>query len=324
MVFYIYCHEDPSKHKDIVNSVVFFKIMFLSPGDNGPYTDSPQDLATEPEDIGQDIVFVTTSSQEDVSKSEAMTDGVAQTTNPIKQGTVDAHTVTISQLTADIPQTATPLSDHQELMSTNDTWELVKKANYPESYQPVPEEDPDTDHEESYIISSPSPNTDNVVTVGYYSIIPITDVTDPESGEPTEHHISMTENPDVPVSNATSGADEVHQEWDLPVLQKDHTPYVPEENASVTELVYVSTSYDASEQPEEASTGTIEEISVAMTSLHTEVTDVLATSPMPAFAFDKSTADDSPDEEQEHSVTVDLDTTAITKVVTKSNLDSSK
>ncbi|XP_031601762.1 brevican core protein isoform X1 [Oreochromis aureus] len=291
--------------------------------DNGPYTDSPQDLATEPEDIGQDIVFVTTSTQEDVSKSEATTDGVAQTTNPIKQGTVEAHTVTISQLTADIPQTVTPLSDHQEHMSTNDTWELVKKADYPESYQPAPEEDPGTDHEESYIVSSPSPNTDNVVTVGYYSIIPITDVTDPESGEPTEHHISMTENPDVPVSNATSGADEVHQEWHLPVLRKDHTPYVPEENTSVTELVYVSTSYDASEQPEEASTGTIEEISVAMSSLHTEVTDVHATSPMPAFAFENSTADDSLDGEQEHSVTVDLDTTAITEVVTKSNLDSS-
>uniref|UniRef100_A0A3Q0RD90 Brevican n=1 Tax=Amphilophus citrinellus TaxID=61819 RepID=A0A3Q0RD90_AMPCI len=217
--------------------------------DNGPYTDSPQDLATEPEDIGQDIVFVTTTAQEEVSMNEATSDRVeevqlAQTINPTKHVAVDAHSVTVSQFTVDLPQTVTLPPDHREHMPTSDTWEPVKKVNLPESYQPGPEEDPDTDNKDSSVLPSPSPI---MVTAGYYTSIPTTDVINPENGEPTENHISATENPvqsTVLVGYATSGADDLHQESDFPVLQKDHTPYVHLEKVAVTELVYMSTSSD--------------------------------------------------------------------------------
>ncbi|XP_030606810.1 brevican core protein [Archocentrus centrarchus] len=294
--------------------------------DNGPYTDSPQDLATEPEDIGQDIVFVTTTAQEEVSMNEATSDRVeevqlAQTMNPTKHVAVDAHSVTVSQFTVDLPQTVTLPPDHREHMPTSDTWEPVKKVNLPESYQPGPEEDPDTDNKDSSVLPSPSPI---MVTAGYYTSIPTTDVINPENGEPTEHHISATENPvqsTVLVGYATSGADDLHQESDFPVLQKDHTPYVHLEKVAVTELVYMSTSSDVSGQPEEASTDASEEISMMKTSFHTEIEDVHSITPWPPV--DNSTPDDSPDEEKQNSVTVDLDTSAKTEVVPKPNLGSS-
>lgn len=301
--------------------------MLLSPGDNGPYTDSPQDLATEPEDIGQDIVFVTTTPQEEVSMNEATTDGAEEvqpvyTTNPIKPVAVDAHSVTMSQFTVDLPQTVTPPSDHQEHMPTTDSGELIKKVYHPESYQPAPEEDPDPHDEESSVLPSPSAD---VVTVAYSEIIPTSDVINPEQGEPTGHHSSATESPlqsTVFVSLATPGADDLHQESDIPVLQEEHKSYVHSENVAVTEFVYATISSDVSGQPEEASTDTFEEMSVVKTSFPTEVEDVLSTTPWSPVS--NSSPDDSAHEEKYNSVTVDLDTSAITEVVPKPNLDSSK
>ncbi|KAG8009781.1 Brevican core protein, partial [Nibea albiflora] len=124
---------------------------------NGPHTESPQDsLTTEPEDIGQDIVFLTNSAEEEVSLSDVTTKGGeevlhAQTANPVEQGPVEAQSTTSGYdkeplLTAHIHQSVTPPPEHQEHSTTEDTEELIEKDSYPESYQPAPEENPDTDH----------------------------------------------------------------------------------------------------------------------------------------------------------------------------------
>lgn len=245
----------------------------------------------------------------------------AQTANPVKQDPVNAQSPTLGYdkeplLTVDLHQSVTPPSEHQEHLSTEDTRELVEKASYPDSYQPVPEESPDTDHEESHVLPTTSPTADSVVTAVEDSTLPTSDVTTSESGEPPEHHISETESLDTLAVNATSGADanelldsspEVPQEGDLPVLQEDHTPDVHLEHASETELVYSSTSYDVSGQPEEASAGTVEEISEVTTSPHTEETDVHSTTLLPSF--DNSTPENHPTEEEsgEESASPPLD-----------------
>ncbi|XP_075937238.1 brevican core protein [Anarhichas minor] len=248
--------------------------------DNAAYTESPQDfLATEPEDIGQDIVFSTNpAEEEEFIQSEATAkegDEVyhAQTANPVKREPVEAQPPTLRYdkeplLTTDLHQTVTPPSEHQEHVSTaEDTWEVIEKAIIPESHHPAPEENPD--HEESHALPTTSPKTDGVVTVDEDSTSPTTDSTSPESEEPSERHISVTESPDTPAVNATSGTDanellssspQVPQEGELPVSQEDHTPDVHLELSSEAELVYSSTSYGVSGQPEEASAGSVEEI----------------------------------------------------------------
>ncbi|XP_051263020.1 brevican core protein isoform X2 [Dicentrarchus labrax] len=321
--------------------------------DNGPYTESPQDfLATEQEDIGQDIVFLTNPAEEEFSLSEVTAKGSeevqhAHTANPVKQGPMEVQSPTLGYdkealLTVDLHQSVTPPSEHQEHLSTEDIWEVIKKVIYLESYQPASEENPDTDHEESHIPTT-SPKADAVVTVGEDSTLPTTDATTSENGETSEAHLSVTESLDMPGLNATSGPDsnellssspEVPQEGDLPVLQEDHTPDVHLEHASETELVYSSTSYDVSGQPEEASTGTVEEISALTTLPHTEEADVHSTTLLPSF--DSSTPENHPtgeesgegstnpvlDQETQDSVTqslVGMDTSATSELVPASD-----
>ncbi|XP_049902622.1 brevican core protein [Epinephelus moara] len=278
---------------------------------NGPYTESPQDfLATEPEDIGQDIVFLTNPAEEEVEEVEeegfslsevTAKEGEevqhAQTANPVKQGPVEAHSPTLGYEKVDVHQTVTPPAEHQ-------VHEVIEKASYPESYQPAPEENTDTDHEESHTLPTTHPTADGVVTVSENSTLPTTDATASESGEPSEHHISVTDSLDTPAVTATSGTDAnelfssspvAPQEGDLPVLQEDHTPDDHLELASEVELVYLSTSYDVSGQPEEASAGPVEEISAVTSSPHTEETDVHSTTLLPSF--DNSTPESLPTEE---------------------------
>ncbi|KAM6935616.1 brevican core protein [Lycodopsis pacificus] len=268
--------------------------------DNGAHTESPQDfLATEPEDIGQDIVFFThPAEEEEFIESEATAkegDQVhhAQTANPVKREPVEAQPPTLRYdkeplLTADLHKTVTPPPEHQE---HEDTWEVIEEAIIPESHQPAPEENPD--HEESPALPTASPKTDGVVTVDEDSTSPTTDATSPESEEPPQRHISVPESPATPAVNVTSGTDanellgsspQVPQEGELPVSQEDHTPDVHLELASEAERVYSSTSSGVSGQPEEASAGSVEETSAVTTSTHDEETDIhAATTSLPSF-----------------------------------------
>lgn len=226
---------------------------------------------------------------------------LAQTANPVKQGPVEAQSPTLGYdkeplLTVDLHQSVTPPSEHQGHKSTVDTLELIEKASYPESYQPAPEENPDEDHE-SHTLPTTSPKADGVLTVGEGSTLPTTDGTTSESEETSAHLISVTESLDTPgLSELLSSSPEVPQEGDLPVSQEDHTPDVHPDHASETELIYSSTSPDDSGQPEEASAGTVEEISALTASPHTEGADVHSTTPLPSF--DNSTPESHPTGEQ--------------------------
>uniref|UniRef100_A0A4W6D434 Brevican n=1 Tax=Lates calcarifer TaxID=8187 RepID=A0A4W6D434_LATCA len=210
------------------------------------------------EDIGQDIVFSTHPAQEELSLSEATEQGVeevqhAQTVRPVEL---------VPLFTGDLHQSVTPPSELQQLFSTEDTWEPVERASYPESYQPAPEENPTTDHEEHRLHSTASPEADGEVTKGEDWTLPTAT-------------LSETVTQDTAGVHATSGAgadellnisSEVHQEGERPVSPEDHTAEVQLEHATETELVYSSTSYDVSGQPEEASAGTAEEVSAVTTS----------------------------------------------------------
>uniref|UniRef100_A0A4W6D3G1 Brevican n=1 Tax=Lates calcarifer TaxID=8187 RepID=A0A4W6D3G1_LATCA len=190
--------------------------------------------------------------------SEATEQGVeevqhAQTVRPVEL---------VPLFTGDLHQSVTPPSELQQLFSTEDTWEPVERASYPESYQPAPEENPTTDHEEHRLHSTASPEADGEVTKGEDWTLPTAT-------------LSETVTQDTAGVHATSGAgadellnisSEVHQEGERPVSPEDHTAEVQLEHATETELVYSSTSYDVSGQPEEASAGTAEEVSAVTTS----------------------------------------------------------
>ncbi|KAM8735488.1 brevican core protein isoform 3-T3 [Acanthopagrus schlegelii] len=163
--------------------------------DNGPYTESPQEfLATEPEDIGQDI-FLTNPAEEEFSPTKVTAKWVeevqqAQTANPVKLGPVEAQSPTLGHdeemlETVDLHQSVTPPSE-----STEDIVEVIEKASYPESYQPAPEENPHTEPEENpHTEHEENPHTDHEENPH----------TEPEENPHTEHeenpHTEHEENP---------------------------------------------------------------------------------------------------------------------------------
>lgn len=231
-------------------------------------------------------------------------------------------------LMVDLHQSVTPLSEHQDVLSTDDALELIGKASYPESYQPAPKENLHTDHEESHLLATTSPKADSVETIGEGSTLPTTDATTAESGDTPEHPGSVTDSLHTPVLNATSesnanellsGAPVVPQEGDLPVLQEDHTPDVHLEHSSESELIQGRTFYDISGQPEKASAGTAEEIPVLTASPHTEEADVHSTTLVPSF--DNSTPQESGEESANPPLNEDAQTSVTQGLI---GLDTSK
>lgn len=275
------------------NLFCFFIVVFISPGDSGPYTETPQDaLATEPEDIGQDIVFQAT--QEDASLSEVAPEWREEMQHPQTAKPVNQH--------PEVPsQTSTPLSDHKETFSTIESWELIMKESYPDSYQP-PKETPNKDHQESLVLPTSSPKFDAVTNE---NTTPVTYITATETVIPTEGHTPETVSLDWLAVNVTSEGDveEIHhEENDLPVSQEDYTTAVSSGPFSVTESA-------VSVAPEENATHTAVQISAEKTSPQNEEVDVPSTSMFPAFA--ESSAEeisgegtsDAQEEEKKDSVT---------------------
>ena len=268
--------------------------MLFLPGDTGPYTQSTQDfLATEPEDLD----FLAHRAQEPVTldvRAEVNEElQRAHTVRPVKQLPVEAPAQTLCYdkeplLTVDLHQPVTPQPEPQQPAPTEDPWELVEKAGYPESYHPAPDQNPQTDHEDSPSSSSAV----GIVTTDEDSTLPPADRTVSVSGEPSETRTSENnqENQTLETQSvtATSGAvakellsnsTAVHQERERPLSQEDHTPYVHSEHISGTELVHSSTSYLVSGPTEETSPGNDEEESAVTTSLHAEETEVHSTAP---------------------------------------------
>ncbi|XP_038148330.1 brevican core protein isoform X1 [Cyprinodon tularosa] len=228
--------------------------------ENGPYTESPQEVrATEPEDIGQDIVFQTT--QGDASLSEETPEERvemhhAPTTNPVQPGPeITSHNLT------------TP-SDLEETFSTSVSWELIKNESYPDSYQPAPEEDPNKKHEASPVTFV---TNENLTT-------PITYTKASGSSVPIEDHTFETVSVDWLPVNVTSEGDlekTGHEGSDPPGPEEDYTTVVPWKSVSVIEPAVSVT-------PEEDPTHTEGQIPTFTTSSQTEKAPVSDLSPSSA------------------------------------------
>lgn len=261
----------------------------LLPGDNGPYTESPLDfLATEVEDIGQDIVFLPSAVEEEFSISEVMAKGGedllhAQTATPVKQGPVEAQSPALGRdqvvpLVEDLPPSATPSSQTFKHSSTVDTVELMEQVSYPESYQPVPEENLHIDHEESHVLPTSSfQETAAEEFVASLTVPPTTDGTTLATAETSGYHPSVTESLFIWGPNATEddqlfSSSVVPQEGDLPVVQEDHTtPVIPSEPTTEPKLVHSSTSQHVMAQAEGGdSSGTDEDTSALTVFTHNE------------------------------------------------------
>lgn len=216
-------------------------------------------LATEVEDIGQDIVFFPSLVEEEFSKSEVMAKGGeelihAQTVTPVKQGPVEAQSQTlVVSLVEDLQQSATPSSETFKHSSTVDTVELIEQVSYPDSYQPEPEGNLNIDHKEFHVI--PTSSYQEITTeevVASSTVPPTTDGTTLATAETSGYQPLSTENLHMWDPNASpateddhlfSGSSVVPQEGDLPVVQEDHTtPVIPSEPTTEPKLVLSSTS----------------------------------------------------------------------------------
>lgn len=256
----------------------------LLPGDNGPYTEPPLDfLATEVEDIGQDIVFL--------PSSEVMAKGGedlvhAQTATPVKQGPVEAQSPALGRdQVEDLQLSATPSSQTFKHLSTVDTVELIEQVSYPESYQPVPEENLHIDQIESHVhVPSSFHEIAAEEVVASLTVPPTTDGTTLPNAETSGHHPSVTESLYMWGPNATeddqlfSGSSVVPQEGDLPVVQEDHaTPVIPSELTTEPVLVHSSTFQHGMAPAEGDSSGTDEDTSAVTVFTHSEEPDIHST-----------------------------------------------
>lgn len=188
---------------------------------------------------------MTTKEEEDVQH--------AQTVSPVKQDLAHAQFSTLGNdeeplLTVDVRELVIIQSQPQEQSST-DNMELIEKTGYPGYYQPAPEKKPSTEHGESDVLPTTPPKVEGIVPVGGTR-----EATTSVSGEVSE--LSVPESP--------------HRSPDVPRVGEDHNPDVNMEHTSEA---------DISGQPEEAGTGTVEEI----TAPTTEGRDVHSTSLMPPF-----------------------------------------
>lgn len=260
-----------------------FPILLFTAGDHGPYTASPQDfLATEPEDIGQDIVFLTNPAQEEVSISVATAEeGEEQprghTANPAQQSPAQVQSPTLPydkepHLTEDLQSTAPP-SEH------------VEKSSYPESSLAAPGES-----------HTASPKTSAVLAVVDAATLPAANAT-------PELRVSENETLDTMVYDVASvteadellgSSSDMYQENDLPVLQEDQTPADRRHRAPVTEPTHSGTSYVPSPEPEDERAATVEVESAATT--FPQVEDVNSS----------PTEEESGDEDPQNVVTVAL------------------
>lgn len=224
----------------------FFVFLNFLPEDNSPYTETPLDfLATEAEDIGQDIVFFPGLVEEEFSKSEVMAKGGeelmhAQTATPVK-GPVEAQSQTlVVPLVEDLQQSATPSSETFKHLSTVDTVELVEQASL------------NIDHKEFHVL--PTSSYQEIATeevVASSTVPPTTDGTTLATSETSGHHPSATANLHMWGPNASpateddqlfSGSSVVAQEGDLPVVQEDHTTPFPSEPTTEPKPVLSSAS----------------------------------------------------------------------------------
>ncbi|CAJ1063096.1 brevican core protein [Xyrichtys novacula] len=251
--------------------------------DHGAFTDAPHDfLATEPEDIGQDVVFLTNPASEEFSLSEETEkEGEevqrAQTVSPLKEGPVGAQPITVSYDERSAPtegthESTSPTTGHQEdpeePEDLQDTVEVIERANYPESYLPAPEDPPDTDHEDHHGPPTVSPNTeptdheDRTSTSADETTPADRETSDPL--DPQDPQDPQTESPDRTTSDPDLESSTVApQDGDLPVLQEDHTPDMNLDHDSET-----ATPHEGPEQTEE--TGAAEETSTRTPSANTE------------------------------------------------------
>ncbi|XP_028326251.1 brevican core protein [Gouania willdenowi] len=183
---------------------------------NSPHTDSPQDyLATEPEDISQEV-FLTDSPQEEATIKELGEVLRAQLVNPLNQFPVDTHLPNAHDeqlfLVVDHPQPVTPQSE--EHLSTIVSWELGKDISHPQAYQPAT-----TISMDSGSRGLPSSLLERVED----SSVPTNFKRSSERKESTKHHQTESDGKFDGVVDATSGADvnEMDREEDLTVLE-DH------------------------------------------------------------------------------------------------------
>ncbi|CDQ69747.1 unnamed protein product [Oncorhynchus mykiss] len=118
-------------------------------GNSNTHTESPHDyLATEPEDIGQDIVTLSEPLEEfsmgQVTEQVVSKEAQGSLSAILEQGAVDGQDPTVvyhEELPFPVePQDPfTPTSFPQDLEPTEDTWQPVKDVSNPETYQPAPE-----------------------------------------------------------------------------------------------------------------------------------------------------------------------------------------
>lgn len=255
--------------------------------------------------------------EEEFIKSEVMAKGEevvhTQTETPVKQGPMDAQLPALGHeqmvpLVKDLQPSATPSSETLKHPSTVDTVEIIEQVSYPESYQPLPEENHHVDHEEPHVPPTSDYETGTNNCVAHLFSQTTTDGTTLVTAEISEHHLSAKESLDTSGSSATeddqpfSSSSTVPQEGDLPVVQEDNTTeFVPSEHTTVSELVHSSTSQHFAVQATEAgdSGGTEEDTFVLTASTPSEEPDVHSTTVAPPVGHSLH-KEDSGDERDNH------------------------
>ncbi|GLD53245.1 brevican core protein-like protein, partial [Lates japonicus] len=208
--------------------------------DNGPYTEPPQDfLSTEPEDIGQDIVFSTHPAQEELSLSEATEQGVEEVQHAQTEGerpvSPEDHTPEVqlehaTETELVYSSTSYDVSGQPEEASAGTVEEVSAVTTSPHAeetdvHSTAPPEDQPTE-EESGEESAHTPPDEEIQDPGTQSLVAISElVTTTESSyDPTQEHSGVTIESSIPVEHGDEEYNSTSEEAapDDPTEQSGH------------------------------------------------------------------------------------------------------
>ncbi|XP_060905376.1 brevican core protein [Labrus mixtus] len=217
-------------------------------GDHGAYTESPQErLTTEPEDLGQDVIFFTYPAREEFSLSDGMVRGGqevqrAQTVSPLKQGPHDASPILFGYdnkptLTIDLHHFVTPTPEHRQYLK--DTFGIIETneqspEDNPETNQTSPEDNPETNQtspEDNPETNQTSPEDNPETNQLSPDDNPETNQTSPEDNPET----NQTSPEDNPVTNQTSPGDNPETNQLSPDDNPETNQTSPEDNPETTQ-----------------------------------------------------------------------------------------
>lgn len=204
--------QEKSRDSTGTDREALFSLCLVS-GDNGPHSEVPRPVNTEPDGVDQDMV-ANSNPAEETTPSEVVPKGDemlywGQTSSPLMQGFLSTTLHSNEELASMRDLLVPPSSEHEKRMSSH-TSEETEKVIYPVFNRPAPEEDCQTDNGEATVLPSTLPVTEDAVTVGGAADSPTLETAESPSDSHVNKGLDMRPEEAVVPEEHTPGSEHIN------------------------------------------------------------------------------------------------------------------